>query len=221
MRPVIVLHGAWHQPAHYDDVVVRLRDAGVEVHVPDLGGHSLAEGTTLAQELVDDADHPVVLAHSFGGVTACGLQRVAHLLFMTSFIFDIGESPQNWIERVSRETGRSAAPLPMSVDDAGLTVLDPAGAREGLFADCTDDVAERALGLLRPEPMTIFSEAPERASWKEVPSTYLAASEDRAIVPEMVARFSERCTSTVTLPTGHSPYLSRPEAVTAFVLDRL
>lgn len=222
MRPVIVLHGAWHQPAHFDAFASQLRGSGVEVHVPDLAGHSLAEGTALPQESVDAAtEPPVVLAHSFGGITACGLQRVAHLVFMTSFIFDVGESPQDWIERVGRETGRPAAPLPMSVDDAGMTVLDPAGARAGMFADCDDDVAARAVTLLRPEPVTIFSAAPERASWKDVPSTYLAASEDRAIVPEMVARFAERCTTTVTLPTSHSPYLSRPHAVADLVLERL
>ncbi len=74
MRPLIILHGAWHQPAHFEGLVERLRSQGVEVAVPDLAGHSLAQSTQLVQDLVDQStQEPVVLAHSFGGVTS-GLQ---------------------------------------------------------------------------------------------------------------------------------------------------
>lgn len=222
MRHVIVLHGAWHQPDHYGEVVGRLRRTGVEVHVPDLAGHSLADSTRLVQDLVDRApEPPVVLAHSFGGVTASGLHGVAHLLFLTSFLFDVGESPQDWIERVGRETGRPAAPLPVTVDDTGTTRLDPAGARDGLYADCPEDVADRAVALLRPEPGTIFTEAATGAAWKDTPSTYVAGRDDRAIVPEMVAHFAARCDRTLTWPTSHSPYLSRPDDVVALVLEHV
>ncbi len=222
MRPLIILHGAWHQPAHFDGLVERLRGQGVEVAVPDLAGRSLAQSTQLVQGLVDQsAQEPVVLAHSFGGVTASGLQRVHHLLFLNSFIFDVGESPQDWIERVERETGRQAAPLPLSVDEDGITHLEPEGAREGLFADCREEVAELAVGLLRPEPGSIFTEAASRAAWKEIPSTYIAGDQDRAIVPEMVAYFAERCGERLVWPTSHSPYLSCPDDVAALVRDHL
>ncbi len=217
-----MLHGAWHQPAHFDDLAGRLRRQGVELTAPDLGGRSLAEGTALVQGAVDRAaEPPVVLAHSLGAVTATGLRGVAHLLFLAGFVFDEGESPQDWIARVAEQTGRPAAPLPLEVDDDGLTRLDPAGAREGLFADCDDDVADRAVGLLRPEPGAIFAAAPAHAAWRDVPSTYVAARDDRAIVPEMVAAFAARCTTTVTWPTSHSAYLSRPDDVVALVHGHL
>lgn len=222
MRDLVVLHGAWHQPAHFDVVAGSLRQRGVTVTVPDLGGLSLASGTALVQEVVDAAaEPPVVLAHSFGGVTACGLEGAAHLLFVAAFIFDAGESPQDWIVRVGEETGKAAAPLPMTMDDAGTTHLDPDGAREGLFADCPPDVADRAVALLRPEPASIFTEAAPRASYREIPSTYVACSEDRAILPEMVDQFAGRCTERITWPTSHSPYLSRPDDVVDLVLAHL
>lgn len=222
MRPVVVLHGAWHQPAHFTRVVERLRDRGVEVAVPDLAGHSLTENTSVVQELVDRFDQePVVLAHSFGGVTATGLERVAHLLFLNSFVFDAGETAQQWGERVEREMGRPAAGLALVVGDDGMIRVDPAGAREGLFADCDEKVAARATALLRAEPMTIYTEAPARAAWKQVPSTYVAGEHDRAIDPVMVARFAARCGTTLTWPTSHSSYLSRPEDTAALVLEHV
>lgn len=222
MRPLIILHGAWLQPAHYDEVAQRLRRDGNIVTVPDLAGLSLADSTQLVQGLIDQADEaPVVLAHSFGGVTATGLKGISHLLYLSSFVFDIGENAQQWIARIERETGREAAPLPLTVDDAGMTRLDPAGAREGLFADCTTEVADRAIDLLRPEPASIFTDSPARAAWKETPSTYIAAAEDQAVLPEMVAYFTQRCATSVAWPGGHCPFLSRPDDVVALVRDHL
>lgn len=49
-RPVLILHGAWHQPAHFDTVVERLRHEGVEVTVPDFAGQ-------LRQRAADAAAH--------------------------------------------------------------------------------------------------------------------------------------------------------------------
>lgn len=222
MKDLLILHGAWHQPAHFDVVADALRQRGVSVAVPDLGGHSLASGTAMVQEIVDAAaEPPVVLAHSFGGVTACGLERAAHLLLVAAFIFDVGESPQDWITRVGEETGKAAAPLPMTMDEAGMTHLNPDGAWAGFFADCPPEVADRAVGLLRPEPASIFTEAAPRASYREVPSTYVACSQDRAILPEMVGYFADRCSEQLTWPTSHSPYLSRPDAVVELVAAHL
>ncbi len=222
MRDLVILHGAWHQPSHFDVVADSLRRRGVTVTVPDLGGYSLASGTEMVQGVVDAAvEPPVLLAHSFGGVTACGLERAAHLLFVTAFIFDAGESPQDWITRVGEETGKAAAPLPMTMDEQGTTRLDPDGAREGLYADCLPEVADRAVGLLRTEPASIFTEAAPRASYREIPSTYLAASQDRAILPEMVGYFAQRCTERITWPTSHSPYLSRPDDMVELVASLL
>ncbi|MFI5780315.1 alpha/beta hydrolase [Nocardia sp. NPDC051570] len=222
MRPLIILHGAWLRPAHYDEVTEGLRREGIAVTVPDLAGHSLAEGTRLVQDLADQAaEAPVVLAHSFGGVTATGLKGISHLLYLSSFVFDVGENAQQWIARIERETGRQGAPLPLTIDDTGMTRLDPDGAREGLFADCATQVADRAIDLLRPEPASIFTASPAQAAWKDTPSTYIATTEDRAILPEMVAHFSQRCDSTVTWPGGHCPFLSRPADVVAIVRDHL
>ena len=222
MRPLIVLHGSWHQPAHFDDVVGRLRREGTAVTVPDLGGRPIAETTRTVQELVDQAaEPPVVLAHSFGGLTASGLQGTSHLIYLAAIVSEPGETAQYWIERTREETGREPRQLPWTVDDQGLTHLDLAVVREAMYADCTDAVAERATALLRPEPVTIFDESPEGSAWKDTPTTYITCTEDRVLVPEMVVHFAERCETTVTWRASHSPYLSRPVELAELVLERL
>lgn len=222
MRPLIVLHGAWHRPAHFDDVVERLRRDGAEVTVPDIGGRPIAESTRIVQELVDlAAEPPVVLAHSYGGLTASGLQGISHLIYLAAIVSGPGETAQYWIERVTEETGREPGSVALTVDEAGLTHLDLSAARESLYADCTDAVAARAMALLRPEPGTIFDESPEGTAWKDTPTTYIACTEDRVIVPEVFAHYAARCETTVTWRSGHSPYLTRPVELATLVGERL
>ncbi|MFI6301548.1 alpha/beta fold hydrolase [Amycolatopsis thailandensis] len=222
MRPLIILHGSWHQPAHFDDVAERLRREGVDVTVPDVGARPIAEVTRTVQEIVDQAaEPPVVLGHSYGGVIASGLTGVSHLILLAAIISEPGETARYWIERVTEETGREPESLPLIFDDEGMTHLDPAAAREALYADCSDAVSERAIALLRPEPVSIFTESPTGASWKDTPNTYIVCSEDRALAPEMVAHFAARCETTVTWRASHSPFLSRPVELATLIRERL
>ncbi|MFE6615479.1 alpha/beta fold hydrolase [Amycolatopsis sp. NPDC057786] len=222
MRPLIVLHGSWHQPAHFDDFAERLRREGAEVTVPDLGGRPIAETTRTVQELVDRAaEPPVVLAHSFGGLTADGLQGISHLIYLAAIVSEPGETAQYWVERITEETGREPGQVPLTFDETGLTHLDLAAVRDAMYADCTDAVAERAMSLLRPEPVTIFDESPEGSAWKDTPTTYIVCTEDRALAPELVAHSAARCDTTVTWRASHSPYLSRPVELATLVLERL
>lgn len=163
----------------------------------------------------------MVLAHSFGGLTASGLQGAAHLVYLAAIVSEPGETAQYWIERIKEETGREPGQVPLTIDDTGLTHLDLATVREAMYADCTDAIAERAMALLRPEPVTIFDESPEGSAWKDTPTTYITCTEDRALVPEMVVHFAARCDTTVTWRAGHSPYLSRPVELATLVLERL
>ncbi|GAB3708306.1 alpha/beta hydrolase [Amycolatopsis oliviviridis] len=222
MRPLIILHGSWHQPAHFDDVAGRLRREGVEVTVPDVGARPIAEVTRTVQEIVDSAaEPPVVLGHSYGGVIASGLQGVSHLILLAAIVSEPGETARYWIDRVMEETGREPESLPLIFDDEGMTHLDRTAVREALYADCSDAVAERATALLRPEPVSIFTESPIGASWKDTPNTYVVCSEDRALAPEMVAHFAARCEMTVTWRASHSPFLSRPVELTTLIREQL
>lgn len=82
-------------------------------------------------------------------------------------------------------------------------------------------VADRAVALLRPEPASTFTEAAPRAAYREIPSSYVACSQDRAILPEMVDPLAQRCSEQVTWPTSRSPHLSRPDDVVDLALAHL
>ncbi|KAH8423374.1 esterase/lipase family protein [Aspergillus melleus] len=79
-KPTIVLvHGAWHKPTHYAELVSALRDLGYELHVPALPSMKgdwpptadLETDTRYLHDYVErlaqDGRQIVILLHSYGG----------------------------------------------------------------------------------------------------------------------------------------------------------
>ncbi|GCD92945.1 alpha/beta hydrolase [Embleya hyalina] len=222
MTDVIILHGAWHQPAHYDDLVGLLRSRNLGVEVPDLHELSLADGTAVVEEIVTASERPpLVLGHSFGGVTAGTIRGAAGLIFLAGWLLDVGESPAQLLEEVARETGAPAEGLLATLDDDGRLRLDPADARKNLYGDVDEPAVTRAIELLRPEPPSIFAATPSHVSRHDTPSIYVAGRQDRAIAAPLVRRFAARCSLSETWETSHSPHLSRPADVADLIHRQL
>lgn len=218
MVDVVFLHGAWHQPAHFDDLVARLAEVGLSSVAPDLHGRSLTEGKLLVEEVVSAQSRPPLLvAHSFGGVTAGMVEGVSRVLFLAAWVLDAGESPMQLIEQDAERSGIAPVVIPMTADADGDLCLDPDGARAAFYADCSEEVTARALELLRPEPPTIFAATPSLASWHDVQSHYLAAGDERSMSKSLVDAFAARCSSSETWATSHSAYLSQPDRVVELI----
>ncbi|WP_163569357.1 alpha/beta fold hydrolase [Fodinicola feengrottensis] len=102
MTDVIILHGAWHQPAHFDALVGLLRSRDLSVEVPDLYELSLDDSTGLVEDIVAAANRPpLVLGHSFGGVTAGTVNGAQKLILLAGWLLDVGESPAQLIAQVA------------------------------------------------------------------------------------------------------------------------
>ncbi|MFJ1869770.1 alpha/beta hydrolase [Streptomyces sp. NPDC088097] len=211
MTDVIILHGAWHQPAHYTELADLLGARDLSVEVPDLYELSLAESTAKVEAIVSgSSEPPVVVGHSFGGVTAGTVRGAAALVFLAGWILDVDESPAKVLAETPGEPGEGLLALPGA---DGRLRLDPDDARAKLYGDVDEAVAARAVALLRPELPSIFDATPTRVSWRDSPSIYLRGQRDRTMVTPLPDRFAGRCSRTEAWDTGHSPYLSRPAAV--------
>jgi pimeloyl-ACP methyl ester carboxylesterase len=91
--PVVLIHGSYHQPAHYDELVSRLADDAGGVTVPDVGMLPLTQSIPLVQDIVDQvASPPVVVGHSFGGAVAGALHGVRHIVFLSAWVLDVDET---------------------------------------------------------------------------------------------------------------------------------
>ena len=52
-----------------------------------------------------------------------------------------------------------------------------------------------------------------RAGWRGVDSTYLVCAEDRSTSVELQRFHAARATRSVEVPTGHHPFITRPDLV--------
>ena len=202
---VVLVHGLWHQPAHFDRLADVLRRQGITVHVPRLHRGSLAADTAAVQEVVDACAVPaVVLGHSYGGSVITGLERVRHLVYVAAFVPAPGES--------GALLGGAGALVNHAVQqhDDGTTSIQPEMACDVLYADCTAAESAWATALLVRQRPGHGRGIPDRTAWEATESTYILCEEDKALDPALQRRMAGRCTTTVKFTSSHSPFISRP-----------
>jgi len=171
------------------------------------------------RQLTDSIDAPVVLAgHSYGGnlisQASAGSANIKHLVMIATVMFDVDEV---WKE-ITMPTADWIKP---AEDGNALAILDKSRAIQLFFNRCSPSVAAWASGKLHTYMGTkAISQRLTRAGWKEIPSTYVLCTDDRAIELRWQRRMAERATHSVELDSDHSPFLCMPDAV-AEILARV
>lgn len=211
----LLVHGGWHGPWCWSRLSAALRDGGFETHTVDLSSHG--KDTSTLGGMHDDAviirealsalpDGIVVVAHSYGGAPvtegAAGATNVAHLVYLTAFMLDEGESllgaaggkPQPWWE---------ATP-----DGQAWIARTP---EVVFYNDCSEGDLEWVLPQLQPQSASSFDETVRVAAWRDRPSTYVVCERDQAIPVFAQEAMSQRARAVVRLDAGHSPFLSQPD----------
>ena len=219
---VILVHGAWHGPWAWSEVVARLAGEGIRtvaLDLPSKGTDTAALGdmhgdAEVVRAAVAAARAPaLVVAHSYGGLPVSeGAAGAAHLLYIAAFMLEPGESllglrggvdPGWWI-----------------TSDDGRTVF-PDDPEHVFYADCPPEVAERAAAALVPHRKEVFVQELASAAWQTVPSTYVVCERDNAIPPALQEIMSQRAGTVSRMDASHSPFLSRPDEVTAIIQETL
>jgi pimeloyl-ACP methyl ester carboxylesterase len=220
-RPVIIIHGSYHQPEHYEPLTRLLRQATDTVVVPDIGQLPLAESTAMVQEIVAAlAEPPVVVAHSFGGAVGGALHGVAQLVFLSAFVLDEDETAVSVLQPAAAEDPGGAAAFMAALRpsaDGRLLSIDPERAGDLFFNGCQPEAVRRGVELLRPDIAANFDAAPTAAEWRHVPSLYVRTSRDHTWPAPLPPMLASRCTRSTTIAAGHSPYISHPGAVAELV----
>jgi pimeloyl-ACP methyl ester carboxylesterase len=218
---VVLVHGAWHGPWAWSEVQAQLADQGVDVLTVDLP--SVGEDTSALGDLDDDAaavraaidsvDGPVVVvAHSYGGAPttqgAAGADNVTHIVYLTAFMLDEGESLFGLVGGV--------APDWWQVADDGASLM-PARPEEIFFNDVSEDATRAAVDRLAPQSMAAVKGAVGAVAWRDVPTTYVICDQDNAIPVPAQEMLAGRADNVTRLDASHSPFLSQPDAVVGVI----
>ena len=234
----VLVHGAFHDSTAWSRVVERLQLAGHRALAVDLPGRprnplpfdqvTLQAHTDQVLALVgSESDPPVILVgHSLGGIVISAVaeivpHRIKTLVYVAGYLPRSGQSGRK-LSMEDTDSLWNDRNFVISADTRTATIL-----REDAIALLGEDLApsdrQRLLDMLVPEPLlpirtpVILS----REQFGQVDKVYIKTLRDRTISPvlqdRMLARTHVR--QVLTLDTGHSPYLSQPQALAQMLIN--
>jgi pimeloyl-ACP methyl ester carboxylesterase len=230
MTTFALVHGAWHGAWCWELLEPRLHALGHQVINMDLPSDDSTETFETYADVVAravsevGADDTVVVGHSLAGLTiplVAARQPVKRLVYLCALVPNPGRS---FVDQMGEEDMLDRSYL------AGMSGPDVEGrrawidedlARQVLFGDCPEDVAQSAFNRLRPQAVTPYSQICPLDDLSTTPSTYVVCNEDRLVNPDWsrtVARHRLNA-DIIELPGSHSPFLSRPAELAALLHD--
>lgn len=220
-EPTIVLvHGAWESPEHWNDVVDELGDLADATAIADLPSMQRPDATfddDVAHVRDIAGDGPVVLCgHSYGGAVisaaAVGLRDVRHLVYVAAFAPEPGET----VFTLASE--RPMPDLPQAELREDGTIALTGWANPNHHEPRT--IASLEAFPPRTYPTGVAVTPIPDVAWREVPSTYLLATRDEIVHPDTQREMAQRAGSRILeIETHHFVQLSHPEDVAGVLRD--
>jgi pimeloyl-ACP methyl ester carboxylesterase len=216
---VVLAHGAWADGSSWSKVIAGLKRAGVASVAAPLPLTSLADDVAALDRTLERVDGPVVLAgHAYAGAVI-GATRdagVKALVYVAALAPDEGETVADVFYR--------AAPQPLAPklapDDHGLIWLPREAFATAFAPDATAEEQAVLFAIQRPISPACITVPVARPLWKDRPSWFLVAENDRMIARETQDFMAARMGASVRRrPSDHTPSVTAPDAVANLILE--
>jgi pimeloyl-ACP methyl ester carboxylesterase len=216
---VVLVHGAWADGSSWAGVITGLEANGVKATAAPLPLTSLAEDVAALNRSVARAGGPVVLAgHAYAGavIALARPERVKALVYVTALAPDEGEKVADVFYRVPPHP---QAPK-LAPDGDGLIWLPDEAFAAAFAQNASADQRAVLAAVQRPISLNCIAVPAGRPLWKDVPSWFLVAADDRMIVAETQRFMAARMKATVkTHPVDHTPSVTAPAVVVDIIRD--
>ncbi|AZZ54626.1 alpha/beta hydrolase [Rathayibacter iranicus] len=171
----------------------------------------VADAAALRNAL-DESDGAVLVGHSYGGTViaeAGAHPAVAGLLLISSYLPEVG---------LSQGAVMSGEPDPVRIGllpDGSLHIsgYDAASFAARFLQDADDEDRAGAWDRVTSQSAAAFSTPTTAAGWQGVDSTYVVCTGDRSTTVALQRFHAARATRSVDIPTGHHPFLTRPDLI--------
>ena len=198
MKTFILIHGSWHSSWNWHKVVPLLEKQGhraIAIDLPGMGRdktpiQEVKMHTTVEKicDLIDSIDGKVILVgHSKNGIMisqAAELRpdKIEKLVYLAAYLIPNGKTQR---EYSVQDTQGVLKPYVTIYEELNAHTLQPEIYREGLYADCDDDITELAKVLLSHEPVEsgITPLQLTEDNYGSVPRIYIECTEDKAVTP--------------------------------------
>ncbi|HEV7865271.1 MAG TPA: alpha/beta hydrolase [Acidimicrobiia bacterium] len=218
MHSIVLVHGGFVDGSGWEGVYQILRRSGHHVAIVQNPTLSLADDVAVTRRVLDQQPGNIVLVgHSYGGavITEAGNHpKVAALVYITAFAPDGGES----VNTLIADPPPGAPVPPILPPEDGFLLLDKDKFAASFAADVEPDLAAFMADSQVPWGVDALAGAVSEPAWRDKPTWYLIATEDRMIPPDAQRFMADRAKATQIEAAGsHAIYVSRPEAVAAII----
>ena len=213
----VLVHGAWADGSSWAKVIASLSATGMKAVAAPLPLTSFRDDVGALER----AEGPVVLAgHAYAGgvIGATRSDKVKALVYVAALAPDEGETVADVFSR-----GTPHPDTPKLVPDANGLIYLPEAAFAGAFAQnaSRDELAVLA-AVQRPISPACITVKVERPLWKDRPSWFLVAEQDRMIVEDnhrfMAGRMKAKVRSHLV---DHTPLVTAPSAVVDIIREAI
>lgn len=218
---VVLAHGAWADGSSWHKVIDALQAKGVPAIAAPLPLTSLPDDVAALDRASERVEGQLVLVgHAYAGAVIGSTRnpRVRSLIYVAALAPAEGETVADVFYR--------AAPHPQAAklapDSHGLIWL-PSDAFASAFAqNATREEHVWLSAVQRPISPACTGLAVERPRWKDCPSYFLIAEQDRMIAQETQRFMADRMRARLrSYPVDHAPIVSEPAVVVDLILEAL
>lgn len=216
---IVLAHGAWADGSSWAKVIAPLAADGFKVVAAPLPLTSFADDVAALDRAMRRVDGPVLLAgHAYAGavIAATREARVKGLVYVAGLAPDEGESVGDVFYRGQPHP---LAPKLAPAGDGLIYLPDDAFAAAFAPNACAAEQAVLA-SVQRPISPACIGVAVERPLWKDRPSWFLVAEDDRMIIGENQRAMAARMTAQIRAhPVDHTPIVTAPGAVVEIIRE--
>lgn len=218
---VVFVHGAWADGASWSKIIAPLAADGVKTVAAPLPLTSFQDDVAALERALERVEGPVVLAgHAYAGAVIAGArsEKVKALVYIAALAPDEGETV---LDVFTRTAPHPLAPK-VEPDKNGLIYLPDTAFRFAIAQNATP--AEQAVmaATQRPISPACITVPVSRPSWKDLPSWYLIAEQDRMIAGDNQRFMAERMKANIrSHAVDHAPNVTAPGIVLSLVLEAI
>jgi pimeloyl-ACP methyl ester carboxylesterase len=216
---VVLVHGAWADGSCWSNVILPLRNQGLKVTAAPILLTSLTDDAAALGRVIERTTGPVILVgHAYAGavIAAPRDDRVKSLVYIAALAPDEGETVADVFYRTAPHPK-----APHMVPDAhGLIWMPEEGFGCAVAHKASPDQIVIMAAVQRPLAVQCIQEKAPAPAWKNTPTWYLVAEEDRMINPETQRFMAGRMGATIrSHRVDHTPMYTAPELVVDVILE--
>jgi pimeloyl-ACP methyl ester carboxylesterase len=218
---VVLVHGAWAECASWARVIPLLKDRNIEVICAPLPLTTLSEDIKSLNRSIERAEGPVILAaHAYAGavIGAANPEKVKSLVYVAALAPDENETVAAVFYR---DEPHPKAPK-LAPDEHGFIWMPNEGFANAFAQNASPDELKLCAATQRPIALACIQEKAPRPIWKDKPSWFLIAEQDRMINPKTQEFMAGRMGATIrSHAVDHTPLITAPDAVADIIKEAI